>query len=80
MKISLCIHPEGCQAWIDPVGVPFVSSRFIFFLGNTNNGGKKCPVGLKQLTIVTRDPVLRIEEKISDPCLSMLIFSYVCAV
>jgi hypothetical protein len=31
-KISLCIHPEGWQAWIDPGGVSFISSRFIFFL------------------------------------------------
>jgi hypothetical protein len=37
-KISLCIHPEGWQAWIDPGGVPVVSSCFMFFLGNKSNG------------------------------------------
>ena len=56
VKISLCIHPEKRRAWTNPGGVPFISSCFIYFLGNTSNGGMKCPVGLKQVTIVTRDP------------------------
>jgi len=50
-KISLCIHPEGWHAWIDPGGVPFITSCFMFFLGNTSNGGMKFAV-----TTVTRDP------------------------
>jgi len=54
-EISLCIHPERWHAWIEPGGVPFISSGFMHFLGNTGNGGIKCPVGLIQL-IVTRDP------------------------
>ena len=57
MNISLCIHPEGWHAWIDPGGVPFISSRFIHFLGNTINGGTNCPVGLIELTTVTREPL-----------------------
>jgi len=56
VKISLCIHPERWYAWIDPGGVPFINSGFTYFLGNTSNGGMKCPVGLIQLTTVTRDP------------------------
>ena len=64
-KISLCIHHEGWHAWIDPGGVPFIISCFIFFLGNTRNGGMKCPSGLIELKTVTRDPVLRNEEKVS---------------
>ena len=80
MRISLCIHPEGWHAWIDPGGVSFISSGFIFFLGNTSNGGMKCAVGLIQLTLSQDIPVLRIEEKISDACLSILIFSCVSAV
>jgi len=55
-KISLCIHPEEWHAWIDRGGVPFVSSCFIFFLGNTSNGGMKCLVGLIQVTTVKNDP------------------------
>jgi hypothetical protein len=31
-KISVCMHPEGWQAWIDPGGVPFIRSCFIFCL------------------------------------------------
>jgi len=79
-KISLSIHPEGWHAWIDPGGAPFISSCFIFFLGNKSDRGMKYPVGLTQLTTVTRDPVLRIEHKISDACQSVLTFSCVCAV
>jgi len=56
VKISLCVHSEGWHVSIDPVGVPFISSGFIYFLGNTSNGGMKCPVGPKQVTTVTRDP------------------------
>jgi len=55
VKISLCIHPEGWHAWIDPGSVPFISCGYIYFLGNTSNGGLKCPVELIQLTTVTRD-------------------------
>jgi hypothetical protein len=55
-KISLCICPEGWQAWIDPGGVPFISCCSIFFLGNTSNRGMKCPFGLIQVTNVTSDP------------------------
>ena len=56
MKISLCNHPEGWNAWIDPGGVPFTNFRFIYFLGNTSIWGMNCPVVLIQLTTVTRDP------------------------
>ena len=56
VKISLCMHPEGWHAWIDPGGVPFISSFFSCLLGNTNKGGMKCPLGLIQVTTVTRDP------------------------
>jgi hypothetical protein len=38
VKISFCTQPEGWQAWIDPGGVPFISSCSIFFLGNASNG------------------------------------------
>ena len=31
-------------------------SPLVYCLGNTSNGGMKCPVGLIQLTNVTRDP------------------------
>ena len=55
-KISLCIHSEGWKTWIDPGGVPFVSSGFIYFLGNTSNEGMKFPFGIIQVTTVTRDP------------------------
>jgi len=55
-KIALFIHPEGWHVWIDPGGVPFITSFSIFFLGNASNGGMKCPIGLIQLTTVTRDP------------------------
>ena len=55
-KFSLSIHPEGWHAWIDPGDVPFISSCFMFFLGDTSNGGMKCPVGLIQVTTVTSDP------------------------
>jgi len=54
-KTSLCIHPEGWYAWVDPGGVPFISSCFIYFLGNTSNGGMNCPVGLMRLMTVTID-------------------------
>ena len=49
-------HPEKWHAWIGPGGVSFISSGFIYFLGNTNNGGMNYPGGLIQLTTVTRDP------------------------
>jgi hypothetical protein len=52
---SVSTHPEGWQAWIDPGGLPFISSCFIFFLGNISNGGMKCPFGLIQVTTDTRD-------------------------
>jgi len=57
-KILLCIHPEGWHAWIEPGGEPLIRSSFIrvFFLGNASNGGMKGPVGLIQVTTVTRDP------------------------
>jgi len=80
VKVSLCIHPEGWRARIDPGAVSFIISGFVYFLGKTSNGGMKCPVGLVQVTTVTRDPDLRIEQKISDVCLSILTFSCVCAV
>jgi hypothetical protein len=32
-KFSLCIHPEGSHAWLDPGGEPLVSSSLTFFLG-----------------------------------------------
>jgi hypothetical protein len=51
-----------------------------FFLGNIRNGGMKWPVGFIKVTTVTRDPVLRIEEKISDAYFSIPIFSCVFAV
>jgi len=54
LKISLSIHADGWHAWIDPGGVPFIRSCFIYFLVNTSNGGMKCPVGLIQMTNVTR--------------------------
>jgi len=54
-KISLSIHPEKWHALVDPGGVSFISSGFIFFLGNTSNGGMNCPAGLGDLTTVTRD-------------------------
>jgi len=41
---------------LDPGGVRFINSCLTHFLGNTSNGGMKCPVGLIQLTTVTRDP------------------------
>ena len=56
VKISLSIQPEGWHAWIDQGGVPLISSGFIYFLGNTSNGGMKRPAGLRQVTTVTRDP------------------------
>jgi hypothetical protein len=56
VKIWLFIHPEGWHAWIDPGGVPGISSGFIYFLGNTSNGGKKHPVRLIEVMTVTRDP------------------------
>jgi len=80
LKFSLSIHSEEWYAWIDPGGVPFISFGLIYFLGNTRNGGMTCPVGLIELTNVTRIPDLRIEQKISDACFSILIFSCVCAV
>ena len=55
VKISLFIHPEWWHAWIDPGGVPFICSCFMYFLGNTSNGEMKCPVGVKQVTTVTCD-------------------------
>jgi len=55
-KMSLCIHPEGWHAWHDPGGEPLISSSLTFFLGNTSNGGMKGPIGLIQVTTVTRDP------------------------
>ena len=55
-KISLHINPDGRHGWIDPGGLPFISSCFIYFLGNTSNRGMKCPVGLIELTTVTRNP------------------------
>jgi hypothetical protein len=55
VKISLCIRPERWHAWIDPGGVPFIGSGFIYFLGNSSNGEMKSPFGLIQLTTVTRD-------------------------
>jgi hypothetical protein len=56
VKISLCIHPKGWHVRIEPGGVPYISSGFIYFLENTTNRGMKYPVGLIQLTTVTRDP------------------------
>jgi len=50
------IHPEERHKWIDPAGVPFISSCFIYVLGNRSNGGMNCPFGLKHVTTVTRDP------------------------
>ena len=55
-KFLLCIHPKWWHVWIDPGGVPVISSCFMFFLGNTSNEGMKCPVLLIQLTTVTRNP------------------------
>jgi hypothetical protein len=56
VKISRFIHPEVWHAWINPGGVPFINSGFIYFLGNTGNGRMaKCPVELIQLSTVTRD-------------------------
>jgi len=55
-KVSLCIHPEGWHAWLDPGGEPLISSSLTFFHGNTSNGGMKSPTGLIQGTTVTRDP------------------------
>ena len=54
-KISFCIHPEGGNKWIDPGSVPFISSCFISFFGNTSNGGMKFPLGLIQVMTVARD-------------------------
>ena len=56
VKLSLCIHPDRWHAWLDPGGVPFITSCFVYFLGNTSNGGIKRPVGLIQVMTVTRDP------------------------
>jgi len=78
--MSLYIHTEGWHAWIDPDGVQFISSGFIYFLGNTSNGEMNCPFWLTLLTIVTRERLLRFEQKISDVCISIQIFSCVCAV
>jgi len=50
------IHPGKWHAWFDSGGVPFISSCFVYFVGNTSNGGIKCPAGLKQVAAVTRDP------------------------
>jgi hypothetical protein len=41
-----------------------------------SNGVMKCPVGLMQVAIVTRHPVLWIEKKISEAGLSIPKFSY----
>jgi len=57
-KISLCVHPDRKDSRVDPGGVSFISSSFIYFLGNTSNGGMKCPEGLTYLTTVTGDPRL----------------------
>jgi len=38
------------------MGFNSVFKGLIYFLGNTSNGGMECPVGLVQLTTVTRDP------------------------
>ena len=79
VKISLCIHTEKWQAWISPGGVPFISSCFIYFLGNTSNGRIKCPVGVKQVTTVTRNPRSAYWTEDIWRLLSILIFSFVCA-
>jgi len=78
--MSLYIHTEGWHAWIDPGGVQFISSGFIYFLGNTSNGEMNCPFWLTLLTIVTRERLLWFGQKISDVCISIEIFSCVCAV
>ena len=54
-KMSLCIHPEGWHAWLDSGGESLISS-LTFLHGNTSNGGMKRPIGLIQVTTVTRDP------------------------
>ena len=79
VKVSLYIHPEGWHAWIHPGGVPCINSGFIYFLGNTSNGGMKCPMGIIELTTVTRDP--RSADWTEDiwRLLSILLFSCVCA-
>jgi len=56
VKVSLCIHPQGWDARIDPGGVSIVRFGFVYFIGNTNNGGMKCPVGPIEVKILTRDP------------------------
>jgi len=54
---NLALYPlRGMAHVVDPGGVPFITSGFIHFLGNTSNGGMKCPCGIIQLTTVTRDP------------------------
>jgi hypothetical protein len=53
---------------------------FNIFSWNTSNGGMKGPIGLIQERMSQGIPVLRIEEKLSDACLSMLRLSCVCAV
>lgn len=39
VNISVCIHPEGWQAQIDPLGAPSINHNNILFQGNTSNGG-----------------------------------------
>jgi hypothetical protein len=44
------------QAEIEPVVAPSISSCFIFFVGNTINGGTDVPVAFIQATTVIRFP------------------------
>jgi hypothetical protein len=55
-EILVSIHFDGWHTCIYTGGELFISCDFIYFLGNTINGGMKCPLGLIQLTTVTRDP------------------------
>jgi len=54
--MSIFIQTKRRHARGDPGGESFISSTFIYFLGNTSNGGMKCPDGLINLKNVTGDP------------------------
>ena len=56
VKISIFIHSERRHARGEPGGESFISSTFIYFLGNTSNGGMKCPDGQINFKIVTGNP------------------------